>query len=64
MRLMELAAIILFNPSSPNHDSFLSADDTFFFFVVENKAWYFIWIICWQMIHMKEQALFGFIKIF
>ena len=28
---------------------------------MKQKTWSFMWIICWQMIHMKFQVLFGFL---
>ena len=33
-----------------------------FSFEKTNKTWYFLWIICWQRIHMKCQASFSFKK--
>ena len=27
-----------------------------------NKAWFFMFIVCQQTMHMKDQVLFGFLK--
>ena len=41
-----------------------AADDIliFFLFFRENKSWLFMWIVCWQTIHMKSQDLFSLKK--
>ena len=43
----------------------LSADNKFcnIFLIRENKTWNFMWILCWQRIHIKFQVLsVGFLK--
>ena len=35
----------------------------FCFYFFFQKAWHFMWIVCWQVIYMKYQALFSLKKV-